>query len=156
MRSSPTTVRTETTVLSAAGRRQLESRLDRSLKTLADLSERMSHGQPSEDDREEHRWLLHHVEQLSAVLQRAHDVNDVDEDPSVVELGDEVDVEFDDGTVGTYALVDPIETSSAEARISTASPLGRALVGSRPGKRVIVPAPAGAYGCVVRERRRLA
>lgn len=156
MRSSPTTVGPEATVLTAAGRRQLESRLDRSLGALADLAERMSHGQASEEDREEHRWLLHHVEQLSAVLQRAHDVGDVDEDPSVVELGDEIDVEFDDGTVGTYALVDPIETSSAEARISTASPLGRALLGARPGACVTVRAPAGAYRCVVRERRRLA
>lgn len=154
MRSSAV-VGQDVMLLTAAGRVQLEVRLDRSLTALADLAERMSQGEVSEDDREEHRWLLGHVEELTRLLQHARDVADVDEDPTIVELGDAVVVEFDDGTVETYALVDPVETSSADGRISAASPLGDALLGARAGDRITVRAPAGAYECVVRTRHRL-
>lgn len=155
MRSS-TMVGQDATVLTSAGRAQLEARLDRSLATLADLAERMSQDGASDADREEHRWLVGHVQDLTRVLQHARDVADVDEDPTVVELGDAVVVEFDDGTVETFALVDPVETSSADGRISVASPLGGAVLGSGVGDRLTVRAPGGSYGCVVRARRRLA
>lgn len=153
---SSATVTPEVTVLSAAGRHQLEARLEGALERLANLAERMSLGETSEDDRDEHRWLLAYVQELTAVLQHARDVGDVDEDPAIVELGDAVVVEFDDGTVETYALVEPVETSSADGRISITSPLGEAVLGAGVGDRVTVHAPAGSYDCVVRDRRRLA
>lgn len=150
------TLESETPVLTAAGREQLEARLDRALEALAVLAERMSHGDISDTDREEHRWLLRTVEELTAVLHNARGIGEIDEDPTIVELGDEVVIEFDDGTVDTYALVHPVEINPAEARISVASPLGDALLGAHAGDRVTVHAPSGAYECVIRERRRLA
>jgi transcription elongation GreA/GreB family factor len=143
-------------VLTTAGRQLLHERLDRCLDTLVDLAERMSRGERGEEDLAEHRRLLGQVEELSAVLQRAEDVGSVTEDPSIVELGDEVVVEFADGSVETYALVHPVEASAADGRISVTAPLARALLGARPGEHVVVEAPAGAYACRVRRRRRLA
>lgn len=143
-------------VLSTAGRRDVQRRLDRALEVLARLAQRMRAGERGPDELAEHQRLLDQVDQLTAVLVHAADVADVAEDPTIVEVGDEVDVDDDDGDIGTYALVHPAEANAIEGRISVASPLGRALLGARPGDRVIVDAPAGAYTCTVRERRRLA
>lgn len=147
--------RTDLPVLTSAGRRDVQQRLDRALEALARVAERMNSGERGPEELAEHRRLLEQVEQMSAVLRRAARVTDVDEDPTIVEVGDEVDVEID-GQVDTYALVHPVEASAADGRISIASPLGRALLGARPGDQVVVDAPAGPYTCTVRERRRLA
>ena len=142
-------------ILTAAGRQQLQERLDRALDALAQLSQQMRAGDRSPEDAAEQQRLTEQVEDLTAVLARARDVGNVDEDPTIVEIGDEVDVEMDDGDVDTYALVHPAEASVTHRRISIASPLGRALMGARTGDVVRVDAPAGSYVCTVRARRRL-
>jgi Transcription elongation factor len=38
------------------------------------------------------------------------------------------------------------EAAPADGRISSTSPVGRALMGARAGDRVIVAAPSGAFG----------
>lgn len=145
----------EPTLLTTAGRRDLERQLDRTLQALAELAGRMSAGARGADEFAEHHQLLQRVQVLSAALETAGDLASVEEDPSIVEVGDEVDVEMSDGQVDTYALVHPVEARAADGRISVTSPLGRALLGSRPGDRVTVDAPAGAYTCLVRCRQRL-
>ena len=47
------------------------------------------------------------------------------------------------------------EASASEGRISISSPLGRALLGARPGDSVTVRAPGGDYTTTVLARRRL-
>jgi transcription elongation GreA/GreB family factor len=69
------------------------------------------------------------------------------EDPSIVEFGDEVVVEFAAGDTERYLLVDPIEAPLDDLRISVESPLAQALVGRRVGEQVEVDAPAGRYRC---------
>lgn len=143
------------TVLSAAGRRDLQERLDRTLEALARLAERMSAGERGAEEMAEHRQLLAQVEELTAVLHAAADIDSVEEDPSIVELGDQVDVQMPDGEVDTWALVHAVEANHASGRMSVTSPLGRALLGARPGDTVTVQAPAGSYDCTIRARRRL-
>jgi transcription elongation GreA/GreB family factor len=143
------------TVLTEAGRRDLQQRLDRTLEALADLSERMSAGERGADEIAEHRQLVRRVEQLTTTLRQAEAVGSVEENPAIVELGDEVDVEMPDGAVDTYALVHPVEANHAAGRVSITSPLGLALLGARPGDTVTVAAPAGTYDCTIRGRRRL-
>lgn len=145
-----------TTVLSAVGRRDLQGRLDRAREALAVLSGRIRTGERGAEELAEHQHLTSQIEELTAVLARAGDIATIDEDPRIVELGDEVDLEMADGAIETYALVHPVETNAAGARISVTSPLGRAVLGARPGDRVTVDAPAGPYTCTVRARRRLA
>ena len=53
-----------------------------------------------------------------------------------------VTVEIDGSTV-TYQLVGSAESDPAAARISVMSPVGRALVGARPGMDVSVETPRG-------------
>lgn len=143
-------------VLSALGRRQLTRRLDHTQLALSQLTERLKAGQAGAEELSERQRLLEQVDELNRVLTHAVDIAGVDEDPTIVEVGDEVVIQSDDGSVETYALVHPAEVNADDGRISAASPLGRALLGARPGDRVLVAAPAGTYGCVVLERRRLA
>lgn len=143
-------------VLTAAGRRDVQERLDRALEALTKLSQSMSAGERTPDQIAEHQRLVSQVEQLTAVLTQATDVAAVDEDPTIVEVGDEVDVEDEDGDVDTYALVHSAEANASKGRVSVDSPLGRALLGARPGDKVVVKAPGGDYTCIVRDRRRLA
>ena len=65
----------------------------------------------------------------------------------VVELGDEVLVEFAADEVERFLLVDPVEAPLDDVRISVQSPLARAVLGRRVGEQVEVYAPAGRYRC---------
>jgi transcription elongation GreA/GreB family factor len=65
----------------------------------------------------------------------------------VVELGDEVMVEFDAAETERFLLVDPVEAPVDDVRISVESPLAQALLGRRVGEQVEVEAPAGRYRC---------
>ena len=142
-------------VLTSDGRQHLQERRDRTLEALELLAERMKAGQAADEELVDRRRLLAQLDQVNRVLARAAEVAAVDEDPTIVEVGDEIVVEADDSSHDTYALVHPAEASAAGGRISTASPLGRALLGARPGDRVVVHAPVGAYTVTVRARRRL-
>ena len=143
-------------MLTTAGRRRLESRLARLNDELTELGARIKAGGAGADDVLARHHLEEQVDELRRVLEGAADVAAVEEDPSIVEVGDEVDVVDVDGGVDTYAVVHAAEADAHQNRISTQSPLGRALLGARPGDRVTVLAPAGPYTCVVRARRRLA
>lgn len=146
---------TDSIVLTERGRQRLRDRLDHVLDQVAELAERIVEDTDSgPEDVEAHRRLVAEVEDLTRTLATAVSVHDVDEDPSIVELGDEVDVEFPDGTTETFVLVHPLEASSDEASISIQSPMSRALLGRRPGERVTVEAPAGVYSCLLLARRR--
>jgi transcription elongation GreA/GreB family factor len=142
-------------LLTKAGRERVRRRLEEARATLAEAEEQFDSGAWSADEMAEYQRRLEMVQELSTVLDTAGDIAAVDEDPTIVEIGDEVDVESDDGPV-TYALVHPAEASAADGRISVASPLGRALLGATPGDVVVVEAPAGPYRCRLVARRRLA
>ena len=69
------------------------------------------------------------------------------EQPGVVELGDEVTVEFDADETERFLLVHPVEAPLDQLRISVESPLAQAVLGRRVGEQVEVEAPAGRYRC---------
>ncbi len=149
------TTSSDPVVLTSRGVSWLRERLDHVLAELAEVSRVDVPGsQRSSDDQALMRRLVVEVDDLTRALAHAVVVVDVDEDPSIVELGDEVDVEFDDGSTDTFVIVHPLEAPMDDASISVDSPLARALLGARPGDRVEVVAPAGAYACVIRARRR--
>jgi len=49
----------------------------------------------------------------------------------------------DTGEMVEYQLVGPEESNIEEGRISISSPLGRAMMGKRPGEEVVLQAPGG-------------
>jgi len=151
----PALPRHDVLVLSSLGRRQLIERLTRTQQALSQLTDRVKAGQGGAEELTERQRLLAQVGELNRVLEHAADIGAIEEDPTIVEVGDEVIVQSDHGDIETYAIVHPAEVNADDGRISAASPLGRALLGARPGDRVVIDAPAGTYACVVRERRRL-
>lgn len=145
-------------VLTGEGRYRVRERLERAREALAASQHRIDAGEAGAwetYDVAEHQRLTGLVEALGTVLAAAEDVASVDEDPRIVEVGDEVEVETSDGDTATYALVHPAEADPATGQVSAASPLGRALLGAAPGDVVRVDAPGGRYSCRVLRRRRL-
>lgn len=65
------------------------------------------------------------------------------DDPLLAVVGRRVTFVEDDGDRHTVALVIPGDGDPPNGWISVDAPLGAALLGSRPGDRVIVHAPAG-------------
>jgi transcription elongation factor GreA len=60
-----------------------------------------------------------------------------------------VTVRRDDGAEETYTLVEPVASDPRRGWISTESPVGRGLLGCRPGERVTIAAPGGHSRLVV-------
>jgi len=94
--------------------------------------------------------------QLNSILAQAITTQELPpEQPGVVELGDEVTVEFAPGETERFLLVDPVEAPLDQLGISVESPLAQALMGRRVGEQVEVEAPAGLYRCRIVATRRL-
>jgi transcription elongation factor GreA len=62
--------------------------------------------------------------------------------PRKVEIGTIVSVARDDGKNCTYKIVESMEASPTDGKISDRSPIGQALVGHKRGDKVSVQAPA--------------
>jgi transcription elongation factor GreA len=67
----------------------------------------------------------------------------------VVMLGSQVTVADDSGLEERYTIVGSIEADPRHGLISDESPVGRALIGRRPGETVSVAAPGGTFDLVV-------
>ncbi len=63
--------------------------------------------------------------------------------PGVVELGNKVLVQNQDGKIEQYTIVGSTEANPIEGKISNESPVGRALLGKRVGDQVDVRTPGG-------------
>jgi transcription elongation factor GreA len=107
------------------------------------------------DDPDQEGWASaeygHDVSELALltrILQGAITTDQLSpEDPGMVELGDEVAVEFANDYTQRFLVVSPIEAPLDDLNISVESPLGQALVGRRVGDQVEVDAPAGRFRC---------
>ena len=85
---------------------------------------------------------------LTRILQQAITSDQLPpEHPGIVELGDEVAVEFANGYTQRFLVVNPIEAPLDDLNISVESPLGQALVGRRVGDQVEVDALDGRFRC---------
>jgi transcription elongation factor GreA len=85
---------------------------------------------------------------LTRILQGAITTDQLPpENPGVVELGDEVAVEFANDYTQRFLVVSPIEAPLDDLNISVESPLGQALIGRRVSDQVEVDAPDGRFRC---------
>ncbi len=63
--------------------------------------------------------------------------------PGVVELGDTILIQNQDGKIDRYTIVGTAEANPVEGKISCESPVGKALLGKKKGAKVEVRTPAG-------------
>jgi transcription elongation factor GreA len=136
----------EPPLLTDEGRKRLEERARR-LETetiptvLAAIEE-------TEDDLSlqlEHDLAVRELEQLKYVLETARSIDEIPDDPDVVQIGDWVTIKTDDGETARHLLVHPAEAVLDANRVSAESPLAHAVLGGRVGDEVIIQAPSGPY-----------
>jgi transcription elongation factor GreA len=109
----------------------------RTAKELGDLKENADYTSA----REEQSFLEGRIQAIEAQLRDAV----VIEPPAAgsrIGLGSTVTVEAH-GTTTTYSIVGTTEADPAQGRISTSSPVGRALVGHSAGDEVVIRTPNG-------------
>jgi transcription elongation factor GreA len=143
-----------TPVLTTPGRTWVEGRLERAQDRLEHIADELAN-ERTDQLIVERRQLLEQVEELTQLLRVAIAPADVDDDPTVVEIGDEVTVEFRDGGQETFLVVHPIEAGMDEHRTSSEAPLARAVLGRRPGESLTVSSPVGAYEITIIGRERI-
>lgn len=105
------------------------------LSALRAEAVRTDHGPAHRVDAE----LARRMATIRAVLGRVVVVDD----PQVAVIGRRVTYVEDDGARYTVALAIPGDGDPRHGWISVDAPLGAALIGARPGDRVVVHAPAG-------------
>ncbi len=71
--------------------------------------------------------------------------------PGIVELGDKVLIQNQDGKIDQFTIVGSAESNPAEGKISNESPGGRALLGKKVGAKVEVATPAGKVKLMILE-----
>ncbi len=122
--------------LRTARRQEIAERIKHA-KEFGDLSENAEY----EDAKNEQGFVEGRILTLERMLRNAQII---EEEPSdgTVQVGSTVRVRDEFGEM-TYTIVGPAEVDAAAGRISLESPVGRALIGHRPGEAVAVEAPDG-------------
>lgn len=105
-------------------------------RSLGDLSENAAYQQV----RRQQAFLEGHIRELEGILKKAKAVQKSTSDK--VELGSRVELKVDD-RIENYLIVSEAEADSALGKISTASPLGKKLLGKRAGETIEIEVPAG-------------
>ena len=145
---------TRAPVLTRDGRAWVRARQARIGARLDQIAAELA-AERSEDLLRERWQLTEQADELAKLLDQAVAPQDVRDDPTIVELGDEVEVELPDGSRESFLIVHPVEAVMDEHRTSSEAPLAKAVLGRRPGDRVTVETPAGVYGCTIIRRDRI-
>jgi transcription elongation factor GreA len=145
--------------LSAEGRRELEQELQRLEAERPAIAEQIRRAREQGSDPTENLDLRDAVESLMRLESRIHELHallgaaePLEASPTTgggAHLGATVSVRLPDGEEATYVLVSPAEAAPRRGRLSVESPIGRALVGAKPGDDVVAQTPSGPERLVV-------
>jgi transcription elongation factor GreA len=125
--------------LRTVGRREMAERIRHAISTDADASANVDYLAA----REEQALLESRIVRLQQRIEMAC-IAEPDATNGVVDLGERVLLrDLESGRRLEYELVGSFEADPRSGRISAASPLGRAILGRRPGEVAIVEAPKG-------------
>ncbi len=152
---------TQTQYLTAEGLKQLEERLKflqevrrpevaerlrQALEEGGDLSENAEY----EDAKNEQAFVEGEIMRLEGILRGAQ-IIEITGRKDMVVLGSKVTVqEQGSSTKEVYYLVGSAEADPSAGKISSESPLGKALLGAKKGDKVTVQAPAGEIVFVIK------
>ena len=138
--------------LTTEGKKRLEAELvelrDVKLRDLyksvqdANTNNEASDSSEYEEIKDELVYTEARVRELEKLIETA-EVLELGSPDGVVVLGSQVTVRFDDGETDTWLLVTPEEASLPDGSVSTDSPIGQALLGSKDGDSIAVKTPSG-------------
>ncbi len=120
-------------------RAEIAERLRQAMDEGGDLNENAEY----EDAKNEQAFLEGEISRLEMIISSAEIIEDTGKKDQVV-VGSRVTV-VEKGTKEqeVYHLVGSAEAKPSEGKISIESPLGKALMGAKPGQKVTVKAPDG-------------
>lgn len=142
------------TVVTEEGLRKLEAELEelktvhrkevndriRQAKEFGDISENAEY----EDAKQEQAFIEGRIMKLEAMIRSAKIIHEGEGGGDEVHLGSTVKVRnLNSSTEHEYTIVGSAESDPPNAKISNESPIGHALVGSKPGQTVTATAPSG-------------
>ena len=119
------------------------------LEIVQKVKEAREYGDLSENNeyetaRNQQSMIEGRIEELEAILKRARVIDEATAKANhgMVTVGSTVEVEVE-GDMETFQIVGSAESDPAGGNISTESPLGKALLGSKVGQKVSVALPDG-------------
>ncbi|MEO8396702.1 MAG: transcription elongation factor GreA [Chloroflexota bacterium] len=128
-------------------RPEVAERLRQALEEGGDLSENAEY----EDAKNEQAFVEGELLRLEGILSSAQVIEETKGKKDTVVLGSRVTVvEEGESAKEIYHLVGSAEANPAEGKISSESPLGKALLGAKVGAKVKVNAPAGEITFVIK------
>jgi transcription elongation factor GreA len=95
-----------------------------------------------EDAKNEQAFIEGRISSLENIINNAR-IIEAPQRPGVVELGDTVLIQNQDGKFDRYTIVGTTEANPADGKISCESPVGKALLGKKRGDKVEVHTPSG-------------
>ena len=139
--------------LTAEGKERLENELKelkgtRRIEIANRLRTAVQQGDLSENAdyisaKEEQGFLEGRILELEEILNNVIIIDHLEQNPNEVSIGDHVTIQEDDFPPETYHLVGPKEANPMNSRISYESPIGRVLMGRKPGETVTAETPNG-------------
>lgn len=144
----------EEIILTPSGKKKIEDELEqlrsvempaladriREARALGDLSENFDY----QDAKRQQGMIGGRIADLSAMLERARIVEEAEPGSEVVGMGSTVTLrDVDYGDQFDYVLVGAYEADPQNGKISTASPIGKSLMGQAVGTVVTVDTPGG-------------
>ncbi len=137
--------------LTAEGITKLEAELDdlvhgQRTKIAARLKEAKEYGDLSEniqwdDAKDQQAFIEGRIAEVENILKHASLIKSP-KNNAIVTMGSTVHLELEDGKQ-RYTIVGSTEANPEEGKISNESPIGRALIGKKPGEEVEVTVPSG-------------
>jgi transcription elongation factor GreA len=112
------------------------------IRASKELSDTDDNGE-YEEAKNEQAFVEGRILTVEVMLANASIIDEEDRSSDLVRIGSRVTVSYDDGEKVDYVIVGSAEANPREGRISNESPVGRALLGHRPGETVEVAAPDG-------------
>jgi len=109
-----------------------------SARSMGDLSENSEYHAA----KEELSLVDGRIEELEEIIKKAQIIKERHKNSKVIEIGSEVTIEVN-GKKEMFSLVGEWEADPHKKKISHESPLGKALIGKKPGDKVEVEAPVG-------------
>lgn len=106
-------------------------------KEYGDLSENIQY----DDAKDQQAFIEGRISEIENIL-RHSSLIESPKNSAVVGLGSTVHLELEDG-VQRYTIVGSTEANPEEGKISNESPIGKALIGKKPGDEVEVAVPSG-------------
>ena len=95
-----------------------------------------------EDAKNEQAFIEGRISSLENIILNAR-IIEGPRQPGVVELGDTVLIQNQDGKIDRYTIVGTAEASPVDGKISCESPVGKALMGKKKGAKLEVRTPSG-------------